>query len=496
MGIGAESPFADYVRALRNARHGPHSPVLGHVERIGSCRGRRLSLLLALLLVASSCATGGANERTVLVDFEHDEFSSFFASNFPKQVTVAAGDTVVFKQNWTGEPHTVTGGRSVDKVMAKGKHFITFFNSYSALRANGVPLPNPEAENPEGTVAEMLSIVEGLKNEPLGTEVIEAYDALVKQGVTLPPRNNPGDTTFADLVKVVDKEATPLFESLPYAFPEDFDSGIAQNVGQACYLGKGLPPKDPKKHCSKSRQVQPVFDGQTSFYNSGIIPYEGPQGNTFRVKLASNLKPGSYFFYCAVHGPGQSSEVRVRPKGSKIPSQEQVSREARAEIAALAKPLLKLYRDAKDGEFEKDSEVLRGPFAGLGLDDIHASINELTPKTIRTKVGEKVTWKIIGADHTISFNVPKYFPIIRFAKDGTISINPRIERPQGGSPPIPKQEEGDGPTKLDGGTFDGKGFYSSGLLGGEYSLTFSKPGTYAYACLLHPPMVGTVVVSR
>ena len=54
---------------------------------------------------------------------------------------------------------------------------------------------------------------------------------------------------------------------------------------------------------------------------------------------------------------------------------------------------------------------------------------------------------------------------------------------------------------LDGGTWNGTGFHSSGLSpdSGDtqvvaYSLTFSKAGTYQYACLIHPKMVGTVVV--
>jgi hypothetical protein len=86
---------------------------------------------------------------------------------------------------------------------------------------------------------------------------------------------------------------------------------------------------------------------------------------------------------------------------------------------------------------------------------------------------------------------------MRFAKDGRISLNPKLEMPFGGSPKIPEQQ-GMGVLKVDGGTYDGDGFFSSGLLGAEpyaeYSLRFSKPGTFKYACLLHPPMVGTVVV--
>ena len=39
-------------------------------------------------------------------------------------------------------------------------------------------------------------------------------------------------------------------------------------------------------------------------------------------------------------------------------------------------------------------------------------------------------------------------------------------------------------------------FRSSAALdtGGGYAVTFSRPGTYAYYCSIHPMMVGTVVV--
>jgi hypothetical protein len=111
----------------------------------------------------------------------------------------------------------------------------------------------------------------------------------------------------------------------------------------------------------------------------------------------------------------------------------------------------------------------------------------------------------MGADHTITFDVPSYFPPVQFLKDGTVRLNPKLDKPAGGAPEPPKHEGeedggGGGPEKIDGGTYDGTGFWSSGLVGAEpyleYTVRISNPGTYKYACLLHPPMVGTVVVSR
>lgn len=47
-----------------------------------------------------------------------------------------------------------------------------------------------------------------------------------------------------------------------------------------------------------------------------------------------------------------------------------------------------------------------------------------------------------------------------------------------------------------GKRYDGRGRAGSGLLHpkGSYTLTFTAPGRYAYMCLLHPGMTGTVIV--
>jgi plastocyanin len=442
-------------------------------------------------LVVNGCG-GGPHERTVLVDFSHDEFTSSLIAYFPNEVTIAAGDTLDFKQVWTGETHTVTGGTLINEFMHKVMDIIRLSNAFEGLRSRGVDIPE-EGEKPTQLHADAMRAVEQSTVEPYRTRFLEAYDALVKQGFKIPRRDNPGKLTNAQADKIFNDAFNPLFESgPPYAYGDD---GVAQNAGQRCFLTEGLPPKDPKTPCPDDKQRQPVFNGKHSYYNSGLIPYEGAQGNTYKVQFAPDTKPGSYFFYCSVHGPQQYTEVKVRPKGSKIPSQESVSRRARAQIAELAGPLLQTYRDAKDGSIDIDGATIRTPFAGLPS-HVHGFVSEFIPKRITARVGEKVTWKLMGAQHTISFGVPNYFPIIQFAKDGTVSQSPKLNAPAGGSPKIP---EGEGVQRVDGGTYGGEGFFSSGLLGSspyaEYSLRFSKPGTYKVACLVHPPMVGTVVVT-
>src|SRR5207248_3527428 len=92
-----------------------------------------LIVVVAMLVVASACssskktktsATGGgtttaANQtRTVQVDGKSDKFNGGFLAYFPNAVTVRPGDTVDFKENWSGEAHTVTLGTMVEPVLA------------------------------------------------------------------------------------------------------------------------------------------------------------------------------------------------------------------------------------------------------------------------------------------------------------------------------------------------------------------------------------------
>ena len=91
-------------------------------------------------------------------------------------------------------------------------------------------------------------------------------------------------------------------------------------------------------------------------------------------------------------------------------------------------------------------------------------------------------------------------------KDGTVVRNPQLDKPVGGAPPLP-EVNGNGPpgppAKINGGTYDGSHFWSSGVINtsgngqyAQYTLRFTKPGTYRYACLVHPPMVGEITITQ
>src|SRR5687768_4414161 len=90
-----------------------------------SVAARKLVMaMMALALVGVSCFGGGGNERTILVDYSHDEFPSFVAKNFPRRLDVHPGTELVFRQTWTGEPHSVTGGTLVNELMQEVAPYI------------------------------------------------------------------------------------------------------------------------------------------------------------------------------------------------------------------------------------------------------------------------------------------------------------------------------------------------------------------------------------
>jgi len=130
--------------------------------------------------------------------------------------------------------------------------------------------------------------------------------------------------------------------------------------------------------------------------------------------------------------------------------------------------------------------------AGAGQDVI--AVNGFFPQSVRVRVGDTVTWKIASDEpHSATFLTEE------------------------GKPPDPVPVPGGGPTDImlnpvgffttrapdaPVETYDGTGYRNSGYLSvgkvipplESYSLTFVKPGTYQYHCLIHPAMIGEVVV--
>ncbi|HEX9766690.1 MAG TPA: hypothetical protein VGA36_07980, partial [Nitriliruptorales bacterium] len=205
----------------------------------------------------------------------------------------------------------------------------------------------------------------------------------------------------------------------------------------------------------------------------------------------------------------QAGVIEVVPEDREIPPPADVSARTRREVNEALEPFRTAFEAAqREGTFVYGGETFAGNFSGLVPAGDTGLLNEFVPKELDVNVGEPVTWLMFGP-HSISFDVPEYFPIVEFGQDGTVSFNEAVWLPAGGAPEVPEPDgppgiEGDGgpppSVVVDGGTYDGSGFWSTGVLYSdshvEYTLRFSTPGTYEYACLIHPPMVGTVRVNE
>lgn len=401
---------------------------------------RRVGMVLALALLTPACLGASAAERAVRVDFSHDEFASYYWRFFPRSIEAHPGDTVVFDQEWTGEPHTVTLGTIVDRALAEFDRLEPEFDRVEAAGSDVDP------------------------------DVLARLEAAYEEAVA----DIPGSQSFGE---------------------------IQQNWAQPCYLDEGAPPKDPDASCTAAQQRQRPFDGRQTFYSSGYIAPEGQWGNRFSVALSEDIEPGTYRLMCTIHLPFMTGELVVKPPAERVPSQAEVNERAREEIEELAGPLRRAYTAATAGRATTSGETrIPLPMGGYHAEDeFTVGIAEFIPRTVQARAGEPVTWTLVGA-HTVSFDVPRFVPIYFVDRDGTVRRNPVVDGAAGGSPDPPPVDFLKGPVEIDGGTWDGSGFYSSGLIGSEpvsrYTLRVSEPGTYRFACLVHPRMVGSLVVTE
>ncbi len=127
-----------------------------------------------------------------------------------------------------------------------------------------------------------------------------------------------------------------------------------------------------------------------------------------------------------------------------------------------------------------------------GHDDQNAAdIEAYLPSSIHVHVGDTVVWKLNTTEiHTVTFlageKAPDLLQPVPNAPQGAMMFNRRVAFPQ-----MPQN-----------GQYDGSSYANSGIMGKdqgqaqEFKLTFTRAGTYPYACIVHgeEKMVGAVVV--
>jgi len=271
-----------------------------------------------------------------------------------------------------------------------------------------------------------------------------------------------------------------------------------QSAAQACDQATGAPPNNLAGGAPAcATKTLSDFNGTESFYNSGLLFNDDA---TFKLKLASDIKPGKYAFMCMIHRAGMRGWLTVAPQGQAADSASDVKTRGDAEFRALVNKLAP-YQAKLAGA------TASAALGGAGSDSIPGGlIAEWGPKNLTIHKGDTVTWKVFSF-HNIALNPPEGdVGAVAKGPNGSIQFNGPVvaaTNSVGQAPPITlffPPPPNAGPLTIDGGPWDGKAFRNSGLLGSitpeilTYKTTFTTSGTYSLRCLIHPDMKGTVKV--
>jgi plastocyanin len=299
-----------------------------------------------------------------------------------------------------------------------------------------------------------------------------ALGRLVEEAMTAAERLGPGANR-------ADVDALPQMKRLPFVLPSAGSGVPPVNPSAAgrCELGPELPSALGAGDTKGCRRVPGAFDGTQSFYSSGLLA----DGESFRVKLASRIRPSTYRFMCLVHGPAMSGALRVKPSTQQRPRVITVKHQGQDQIKGL---LAQLQTVAREASLHRTEPV----FAGLGPAGlVRGILASFTPKDLRVRAGEPVSWQLFST-HSVTFNPTRNAQkgVLLKERGGAVSANADAWTP------VPKAPESD--------EWDGRGMRSSGVMlspsraGATYRLVFTSPGRYAYRCLVHPTMTGVVDV--
>lgn len=280
-------------------------------------------------------------------------------------------------------------------------------------------------------------------------------------------------------------ELDAAFAKIPPMLP-DGPGDANQNSVNPCFVESGDIPSDTTKPCPVTEPSP--FTGEEVFYNSGFLP----DGETFELTLADDIAPGTYEGFCTLHFTEMISTIEVVAEGTDVASSDAVAEEGQQQEDALVEKIVPARERA-------EADAAAGTIAaGAGDENVsNALVAEFLPGEVEVAAGDQITWNIIGP-HTISFNAPEDARTIIVEDDnGQFHLVEKALSPAGyEAPPPPEGEPEDPPPPVDGGTWDGAGFFNSGIqFDGTFLLKITRPGSYEYACLIHPDMEGTVTVT-
>ncbi|MDX6196988.1 MAG: hypothetical protein QOJ79_139 [Actinomycetota bacterium] len=277
----------------------------------------------------------------------------------------------------------------------------------------------------------------------------------------------------------------PALARIPQVLPQGPGDAI-QAGAQPCVVGaKGTLPT--KAACPV--QEEPAFAGTEQLVSSGWFGVD----STWSMTFSPSTPPGDYRMMCQIHGPEMTGTVSVVDAATPIKDAAAVQAQGEAERSAiLAKlaPGLAMLAKATPAK----------AFAGSGVPSVEtAMITQFGPQDIKIPVGGTVNWTVLGP-HSVGFNAPADAQSLRLPGAGKeLHLSQKAFLAAGGPGVDPAAQES--PPLIDGGSWNGVGFRSSGVIFGGppphstvFRLKFTKAGSYKFQCTVHEDMKGLVTV--
>lgn len=309
-------------------------------------------------------------------------------------------------------------------------------------------------------------------------------------------------------VEWFDTQAT-LGTNQPFALVQpDLDDGPTSfKFGNAAIF-----PTD--QACGAEGQTACSFNG-TSVLNSGA-PFFGPLDFTATVNVSAG---SSFYVVCIVHGAQMRMRVDVvgaSEEASDPADLRAANRAALEQDIDTAQALHARFSARQRSHVTPDGRRVWDAWAGV--DSGHIALLAMYPQTLRIDKGDSVQWhfdSLTYEDHTVTFPIGTAREIVRNAPlvcdpDGDAGPGPDtppdMEEPPFCADPTQLEFELDDRFVPPAGNsvFRGNDLESSGVLGSNsplgdanYELRFSSRSPNAgfkYICMIHPFMVGRVVV--
>lgn len=395
---------------------------MGYAGSLVRRRRRLWGVALVLAALAAGCDTGyllpdvevavdvSGRTAALRVDAETTERVTVALNAFlPEKVTARPGDTVQFRLDDSGSPHTLTLGRLADAAVA--------------------------------------AVVPG--------------------------------------VPAAETAARPELTALPHPFRYTAPGAVEVDpvAAEPCEIGEGaeLVPAS----CGEPGS----FDGTEVLHSSGLLSSD----EVYELELSASLAPASFSLICLVHRQSMTATLQVAEESQSVPPMRTVRDEGIKEADALVSSVEQaVVRPDAPAVVDLGAPGPRG----------RGFVADFVPGEVQIEAGATVTWRVRGL-HAVAFRPPgSVRDPWRVTPDG-VEITEQAWEPSTGVvwpaeltawPPPPAA------VVVDGGSWDGEGFHTSGILRADvpldvtYTLAVTEPGTYEMRCLVHDEARARLVV--